>query len=106
MGGPMVVAVGLNQVVRMCLLTPKLRVLSKWGKCSRDWMKGHCCKTCFNCSSGCGSGNTTTRGQDEDSCLPKNSICTPMGGESCCDGFKCRLFTSRGQSAWYCDLDP
>lgn len=25
-----------------------------WGKCDRDWMKGYCCKTCFNCASGCG----------------------------------------------------
>jgi hypothetical protein len=21
----------------------------EWGKCGRSWMKGHCCKTCFNC---------------------------------------------------------
>jgi hypothetical protein len=27
----------------------------EWGKCSRSWMKGYCCKTCFGCSSGCGS---------------------------------------------------
>jgi len=26
-----------------------------WGKCSSSWMKGHCCKTCFGCKTGCGS---------------------------------------------------
>lgn len=25
-----------------------------WGKCSQSFMKGHCCKTCFNCKKGCG----------------------------------------------------
>lgn len=26
----------------------------EWGKCSRSWMKGYCCKSCFKCSTGCG----------------------------------------------------
>ena len=26
-----------------------------WGKCAEPWMKGHCCQTCFACSSGCGA---------------------------------------------------
>jgi hypothetical protein len=25
-----------------------------WGKCGASFMKGHCCKTCFGCRSGCG----------------------------------------------------
>lgn len=28
-----------------------------WGKCGESWMKGYCCRTCFNCQgTGCGSG--------------------------------------------------
>jgi hypothetical protein len=30
-----------------------------WGKCSQSFMKGHCCKTCFNCQ--CGAGPTPPR---------------------------------------------
>ena len=32
------------------------------GKCSQGWMKGYCCKTCFDCKAGCGkaSGHVNT----------------------------------------------
>ena len=26
-----------------------------WGKCSESFMKGFCCKTCFDCRVGCGN---------------------------------------------------
>ena len=26
-----------------------------FGKCDKSWMKGFCCKTCFDCESGCGN---------------------------------------------------
>lgn len=25
-----------------------------WGKCGESWMKGFCCKSCFQCSPDCG----------------------------------------------------
>ena len=31
-----------------------------WGKCDTSFMKGYCCKTCFECQSGCGKTAATT----------------------------------------------
>lgn len=28
-----------------------------WGKCTESWMKGWCCKTCFQCDIACGNSN-------------------------------------------------
>ena len=27
---------------------------ASYGKCTEDWMAGHCCESCFNCQRGCG----------------------------------------------------
>jgi hypothetical protein len=28
-----------------------------WGKCSESWMKGYCCKTCWQCDAACGNSD-------------------------------------------------
>lgn len=31
----------------------------QWNNCGAEWMKGWCCRTCFNCRSGCGEAGPT-----------------------------------------------
>lgn len=50
--------VALGEVYSPCTDTPPdpqytCAQQASWGKCNETWMAGHCCVSCFNCSTTC-----------------------------------------------------
>eukprot|EP00750_Incisomonas_marina_P018166 INCI2737.2.p1 GENE.INCI2737.2~~INCI2737.2.p1 ORF type:complete len:688 (-),score=97.25 INCI2737.2:863-2926(-) len=70
------------------------------GKCSQGWMKGYCCKTCFDCKAGCGKASGHVNTPKVVKAAPDDT--PPVTTAPVVNGFSCSNRTNATQHAVSC----